>query len=166
MAFGGKRPAALARLLVLHVFTRIPGDSHTLWDRWDNLRYYAGAIDLHLFPMLALLALPWARHRFSVLRRPALYLVVGLAVLCLAPQHFFRYLVVFIPLFCLVTAEILGAICDRSRAAAFGLGALLLLSHVPSVSFLVGRVGFWKTDLPDFFHEVTHPLSEPLKAAG
>lgn len=169
----GARPLALVLLLLLpwclyfRIFTRAAGDGpDRLLLRLENLRAYLSDADYHLFPALLALLFPFDAARLKRLKAPLSFMAGGLACLCLAPHHFFRYMVAFIPICGFLLAELFWMVYDRRREAALGLLGLLLFTRGLSASYWGGRGRFLKTDLLDFACELARPIREPVAAAA
>lgn len=148
-----------------HIFSRAGGEEpRWIASRWWNLRYYAPETDLYLFPALLVPLFALERRRWAGLLAPLCYIGGGLVFLCLAPHHFFRYLVTFIPLCSYLLAELFWRNFDRGyRVAACALLATLVFSH--GLSLAAWKRGRFRSELADFAVELSQPIREPIAAA-
>lgn len=166
IALGVLALALLPGILYFNILTRAGGDDpHWIAVRWMNFRYYLVEADIYLIPIILLPLVALERKRLAALRAPLAYLFGGLGFLCLAPHHFFRYLIPFIPICSFIVAELFWRNFDHGyRAAACAVLAALVFSHGLSIS--AWNRGGLKSEIFDFVQELSRPIREPVAVAA
>ncbi|MDE2290810.1 MAG: hypothetical protein KGL53_01900 [Elusimicrobia bacterium] len=157
--------ALLPGVVYFRVLARAGGAGGVPVSYLGNLRALTRGLDLHVLPLLALPGVLLALGDSARRLRPLALLMGSLLTLVFAPQFFFRYLVVFIPLASHLLAEALSAAWRRLPAAAAAAGALLLATNAWSVGAWLRKAPVLDSGLADMAAELSAAPKDPVTAA-